>query len=470
MAEEGYRRRRSGNYDGRSTGYDAGNQSGSDVQTFRHGTVKSLEDIGNAGYGWNTDRPLEEELLGPWSPWSKNAQGQWYYDNSPGRVTAAPPDPNRSFGDMFDSALPALIKAGVLGTGAMGALGIAGMGPLASAPGAAAPVGSGISPTLAQAGGGITDFSMANAANMGDLEALNGFIDGGFDPSMLEAGMDYGVDFTQPGGAVDMGGNPWGYQSPASVPGSSSGGSWWDKIGGMVKGLPPGTLSGVANILFGDGKQKGLIGSAAEYKSSGQNLDVLQNALRDYTNQLKTISEQSDPFRNERSRYQDLLRRSYEDPNFMNTGPFAQWRDSTVDEAKRQASAMGWSDSPAMFDHITNRLNTQNMNYLLPFQSQVAGLAGGNINPQGSAQIYANGLGTALGQIPNVIGAREQRAGARGNMMGQIPGILKVLGDIFMSGNQAGGTAPTPNANRGGGILNNPTGTGLNDSYNVINW
>ena len=196
---------------------------------------------------------------------------------------------------------------------------------------------------------------------------------------------------------------------------ATAGGSWWDTIAEGL-GLSQGAKNtlGTLGSALGIGQGNGMLNSILEYMKSGKNADLLKQ-------QLEAAANRGDPAAGERGFYQNLLRTSYTDPNFLKNDPtFAGMRDIAVNDARRVAAAKGYGNSSNLLYDIADRVQKQGANYLLPWQGQVAQNAGMNISPGASAAIQAQGAQT-------IASANSKQSGALGNVIENIPNVLKTL-------------------------------------------
>lgn len=262
---------------------------------------------------------------------------------------------------------------------------------------------------LADAGGTMSDAGMEG---MGDM--VNTLGEGGIDFNAVNPASDpfsFTPDPTMPNLNMPTFGSPNALGLPEALGGSgavlngienlasNAGGSWWDEI---LKGLDPKSpaMKTGASLL--------------EWLSSMDNQRYQTNTMNDAANR-------ADPFANERGFYQNLLRQSFSDPNFLqNNATFAGMRDVAVNDATRVAAGQGYNRSSNVLYDVADRVQKQGANYLNQFQGNVGQFAGAGINPATAANLQSNAaqLGVQANQSSNA---------ARGNFLSSLPNLISSM-------------------------------------------
>jgi len=184
------------------------------------------------------------------------------------------------------------------------------------------------------------------------------------------------------------------------------GGSWWDSLMNAMGGS-----SNVGNIMKG-----GM--SLLEYLQSKDNASNLQSSI-------DKASQMGDPFGSQRPFYQNMLLRSYTDPNFWkDNATFKGLNDVAVNDASRIAAARGFNNSSNLLYDVADRVQKTGMNFANTFQGQLGQLAGGGISPGTSAQIAANGAN-------QVQQANQQTNGALGATLTQLPNLINGIKGVL---------------------------------------
>ena len=317
-----------------------------------------------------------------------------------------------------------LMAAGVAGLGAAGVDGAINAGGLDGALGDAGSMWGQMFGQGATTGAGATAAGLDGA--MGDS--------GSFWDQLFNAGTDAGGNLTDVqqwadslGGLNADGSINWSaidasptLQSMGSISATADGaipfgtsasgaGTLLDQFNTILNGgkLPTGsTLSGLQS-LFGGGSGSGGSGGFTSNGSGGNLLPGLlgflgqKNFQSDLLDLMRQTSEQADPFKTQRPFYQDLLRQSYNDPNFFQTNPALKGlRDMTTNDTNRSMAAQGFNMSGNQMMELGNRLQQTQMQFALPFQQQLAQNAGANINPASGA-LLAGQIGTAAATAGN---------------------------------------------------------------------
>jgi hypothetical protein len=112
---------------------------------------------------------------------------------------------------------------------------------------------------------------------------------------------------------------------------------------------------------------------------------------KNYANDLQGLMQQQDPFGSQRGFYQDQLRQSYTDPNFLQNNPtFQAMLDPALRQVRANMAARGLNNSGNALHEIMRTGTETAAKYMLPFQTMTGQFAGSGIDPRYAGLIGMN--------------------------------------------------------------------------------
>jgi hypothetical protein len=371
----------------------------------------------NENYGTNfqSGDAVRDYIYGTGGTYATDQNGTRYYKPVNGiEGTVNTPfeyfDNSMDFGDYTLMGMMALGGAGLAGAlpGTTSIFGGAATGAGAGATaGSAMPVGSAFG-----SGAGLTAEGLGTFGSIG----TGGSALGGAGSIAGGAGIGGGVDFlssigsvmdafgtgAMPSlsgstfGSIPMGSFGWeSFMPGGNLAGSTSSGSIWDSIGSIFGNQNP--VSSIVNQLFAprEGEQPDylkMLGALGSFMTQ-----------KDLADKLSQISQQQDPFRSQRGFYQDILKQSYSDPNFLQNNPtFRAMYDPALRQVNANMAQRGLSNSGNALHEIMRTGTETAGKFMLPFQQQTGQFAGAGINPDMSGQIASLGAQTNQNSYGNL--------------------------------------------------------------------
>jgi hypothetical protein len=402
---------------------DAGNTAASwDLDPAKSGYILAPDDIPswqNEQYGvnWNGDQ-WRDYIYGAGGSYATAPDGTKYYkplngvdSYDPSRLPYYYGDGGMDFGDWTLMGMTALASAGLTGLlpGTTSIFGGAATGAGAAAGGSAMPVGSAFG-----SGAGLTAEGLGTFGSIG----TGGSALGGAGSLAGGAGsIGGGVDFLSSIGSVM---DAFGTGAMPSLSGSTFGsipmGSFgWESflpggnLTGMGAGAPLGTSSGsIWDTLLNRGGSllKSIVAPQDEKGTDwGKVLMSLGNYFANERNadQIRQLMQQQDPFGPQRPFYQDVLKQSFSDPNFLQNNPtFQAMYDPAIRDVKARMAARGLNHSGNALHEIMRTGTETAAKYMLPFQTMTGQFAGSGIDPRVAGLLGMNAANadmTALGNI-----------------------------------------------------------------------
>jgi hypothetical protein len=379
------------------------NDSSSDVE----GYGDQVANINGTQY-WRLGRNTDLNVYDPFG-------GGYFRDNTYGWVVpyevqkayiASQQDGWDTLGDMG----PLLALGGIAAVTAPAIM--AGAGAAAGEGAAAGVTGSGFGSTGAfGAGAGLTPETLGTFGSIGTNTFGTGGALGG--ASSLGGGVDFLASMGNLAAPFGETGSLLGNSVFGSIP---TGGSFgWESflpggnLTGMGAGAPLGTSSGSIwdTLLNRSGSLLKSIVAPQDEKGTdwGKVLMSLGNYFANERNadQIRQLMQQQDPFGPQRPFYQDVLKQSFSDPNFLQNNPtFQAMYDPAIRDVKARMAARGLNHSGNALHEIMRTGTETAAKYMLPFQTMTGQFAGSGIDPRVSGLLGMNAANadmTALGNI-----------------------------------------------------------------------
>lgn len=247
------------------------------------------------------------------------------------------------------------------------------------------------------AGAGLTPETMGTFGSIGTNSFGTGGALGGAVGSGGSTALGGGVDFLSSignlGSQFGETGSLLGGSTFGSIPTGSFG---WESfmpggnLTGMGAGAPLGTATssgGLWDTILNQGSSllKNIVAPKDQQQMEwGKLLSSLGNFFvnKDYSNTLQGLMQQQDPFGAQRPFYQDQLRQSYSDPNFlMNNPTFQAILNPALRDVKAQMAARGLNNSGQALHELMRTGTETAAKYMLPFQTMTGQFAGSGIDP-----------------------------------------------------------------------------------------
>lgn len=215
---------------------------------------------------------------------------------------------------------------------------------------------------------------------MGDTFGASNLLGGS--QNLLGAGTNFGWESFMPGGNLTGMG--------AGAPTGTAGGSIWDTI------LRQGG-SAIKNMFAPKEEQSQV--------DTGKLLMALASLFtgNKYADELQKLMQQQDPFGPQRPFYQDVLKQSYTDPNFLQNNPtFQAMLNPAMQETKARMAARGLNSSGNALHELMRTGTETAAKFMLPFQAQTGQFAGSGIDPRTAGLLglqSANANNQAMGNI-----------------------------------------------------------------------
>jgi len=209
--------------------------------------------------------------------------------------------------------------------------------------------------------------------------------------------------------------------------GGSMGTSLWDQItnfftpsptSAATQGLQYGAqeIDGMAQSIYDQGASAGMPDYLKSLASGfmpqpGSGLDWLKilGSLgsflgnKSYSKDIQGLMQQQDPFGSQRPFYQDILRQSYTNPNFLQNNPtFQAMLDPAMRQMQAQLAARGLTNSGHGLHELMRTGTETAAKYMLPFQTMTGQFAGSNIDPRTAGLLgmqSADANRTAMGDL-----------------------------------------------------------------------